>query len=507
MFTMVHLLNKLPFAHHRWFMYLRLLTRHFLEDNCTQKAASLTYTTLLSLVPMITVLLVIFATVPALSDMREQVQAAIYNNLLPSSSAQIAEYINSFAEKSTGLTTIGIGFLFVTTIMTLITIETAFNQIWRVEEETGGVVSIMRYLVMVIGIPLVLGVAFIASNAVQSLNFLNRQFAGYGIDWGIWVEIVSFLVTIAGFIAMYWFIPKVKVPIKNAVIAGVIIAIIFEIVKRVFGLIIANFTSYEAVYGTFAALPVFLMWIYLSWNLILLGVEISYTLTVFDTKEVPVRHPLLSLLDMLNLIYKNHQKNKATTEQQLRNVLGRKELPKWQTYINQLVHNQLISKTDEGYVLKKDLDTINLWQFYKSLPYPLPIKKELDALRQADYDPWFVELYDSLVKTEESVKDTLNMPLGYLFETTPIRPKQELGKISASKRDSEADNIEQSVASYNADARYAEPSNDSDSRLIIPDGQAAFTQGKVGAWIQKIKTVRHLFGKGKGIAKDIKRNL
>lgn len=503
---MVHLLNKLPFAHHRWFMYLRLLVRHFLEDNCTQKAASLTYTTLLSLVPMITVLLVIFATVPALSEMREQVQNAIYNNLLPSSSAQIAEYINSFAEKSTGLTTIGIGFLFITTIMLLITIETAFNQIWRVEEETGGMVSIVRYGFMVVGIPLVLGIAFIASNAVQSLDFLNRQFAGYGINWGVWVEILSFLVTITGFIAMYWFIPKVKVPLKNAIIAGLIIAIIFEIVKRLFGLIIANFTSYEAVYGTFAALPVFLMWIYLSWNLILIGVEISYTLTIFDTKEVPVRHPLLSLLDMLNLVYKNYQDGKATTEQQLRNVLGRKELPKWHTYINQLAHNQLISKADHGYTLKKDLHTINLWQFYKSLPYPLPIKKELDALRQADYDPWFVELYDSLMKTEESVKNTLNMPLGYLFETTPIRPKQELAKISTSKRDGEADNIDHPVASYSAKARHADSGSDSDNRLIIPDGQAAFTRGKAGIITQKIKTVRHWLGKSRAIIKDIKRN-
>lgn len=504
---MVHLINKLPFANHKWFMYLRLLVRHFLEDNCTQKAASLTYTTLLSIVPMIAVLLVIFSTVPALEGVREQIQSAIYKNLLPSSSVQVTEYINSFAEKSAKLTFMGISVLLFTGIMTLITIETAFNQIWRVEEETGGVSSIVRYLIMIVGIPLILGVAFLATSAVQSANFLNRQIGGYGIDWGIWVEILSFLVTIGGFIGMYWFIPKVKVPLKNAVIAGLFIAILFEIVKRFFGLIVSNFTSYEAIYGTFAALPIFLVWVYASWNLILVGVEISYTLTVFDTKEVPVRHPLFSLLDMLNLIYKNYQDEKTTSEAELRKILGRKELPKWQTYIGHLVINDLIIKADnDEYTLKKDLHTINLWQLHKSLPYPLPIKDELHQLRNADYDPWFVELYNKLVDTEQAVKDTLNMPLGYLFETTPLRPKLTVAQISASKRDAEADDINQSNASYNNKARFADPSSDTDNRLIIPDGQASFKQGTFGSIAQKIKTVRHLFGKGQGIIKDIKRN-
>lgn len=505
---MVHFINKLPFANHKWFMYLRLLVRHFLEDNCTQKAASLTYTTLLSTVPMIAVLLVIFSTVPALEGVREQIQLAIYKNLLPSSSVQVSEYINSFAEKSARLTFMGISVLLFTGIMMLITIETAFNQIWRVEEETGGVKSIIRYMIMIVGIPLILGIAFMASSAVQSLDFLNRQIGGYGIDWGVWVEILSFLVTIGGFIGMYWFIPKVKVPFKNALIAGVVIAILFELVKRFFGLIITNFTSYEAIYGTFAALPIFLMWIYLSWNLILIGVEISYTLTVFDTKEVPVRHPLLSLLDMLNLIYKNHQEQQTTSESQLRSVLGRKELPKWQAYINHLIHNNLITKADnQEYTLKKDLHSINLWQFYKSLPYPLPIKKELNALRAADYDPWFVELYDKLVKTEEAVKDTLNMPLGYLFETTPLRPKHNVAKISTSKRDAQTDDINQSNASYNDQARYAQPNRDSDSRLVIPDGQAAFTIGRFGQIARHIKTVRHVIGRGRAAIKDIQRNV
>ena len=389
MVDMENLLKKLPFLQQHWFQFLRFLTRHFFEDNCQQKAASLTYTTMLSIVPILTVLLMILSSVPALASVRAQIYEVIYSNLIPQSSLQVSKYINSFAEKSTNLTAIGVMILFVTTIMTLTTIERAFNQIWRVENRSGGLKSMLRYWTIVTLGPLVLGTAFIASSAVQSLSFLNRQIAGYGIDWAFWVQIVSIGVTTAGFISMYWFIPKARVPVKNAAIAGIFVAIVFELLKHVFGTVMSNFTSYEAISGAFAALPIFLLWIFLSWNLILLGVEISYTLTIFETKEIYPRHPLLSLLDMLNLVYKSHLKGDSVSEQELRNVLGRKELPKWYTYINYLQDSKLIAMTENNnYVLKKDLSRMTLWDFYRTLPYPLPIKNELDEMRQEDQQPW-----------------------------------------------------------------------------------------------------------------------
>ena len=335
---------------------------------------------------------------------------------------QVSEYINDFAEKSSNLTIIGAMVLFFTTIMTLTTIERAFNQIWRVESRSGGIKSLLRYWTIVTLGPMVLGTAFIASSTVQSLSFLNRQIAGYGIDWGFWVQVVSVGITMAGFIGMYWFIPKARVPAKNAAIAGVFVTIIFELMKHLFGTVMANFTSYEAIYGAFAALPIFLLWIYLSWNLILLGVEISYTLTIFETEEVYPRHPLLSLLDMLNLVYTHHLKGESVSEQALRNVLGRKELPKWYTYINYLQDSNLITMTeDEDYVLKKDLSKMTLWDFYRTLPYPLPIKDELDEMRLEDQKPWLSLLVDRFEHTEAYAKQQLDLPLNVIFTNAEPR--------------------------------------------------------------------------------------
>lgn len=433
-------LEKLPFTKHPWFAYLSYLVRHFIEYDCPQKSASLTYTTLLSLVPIITVMLVVFSVVPAMADVREHLQELIYRNILPTSGEAIRTHLEGFAQKSSNLGIIGVAGVFVTTIMTLITIETAFNKIWRVQETTSFLTGFLRYWTMITLAPIVLGVAFGASSAISGLSFLNQQFMGYGIDWAIWAQIVSFVIMTAGFVGMYWFVPKTQVPIKHAVIAGVVVAVLFETLKTVFGTVIANFTSYEAIYGAFAVIPVFLMWIYLSWNVILLGVEISYTLTIFDGKDVAVRHAMLSLLDMLNLVYKNYQTGKTTSQAELRAVLGRKELPKWSIYISELVSRELITPTkDNEYVLRTDLDTISLWEFYKSLPYPLPIKDELDKLKKTDYDPWFEKLSDELIGIENRVKDELSMSLGSLFNTTPLLQKEPIAYISDDNPDEVSD--------------------------------------------------------------------
>ncbi|MES1965348.1 YihY family inner membrane protein [Psychrobacter sp. AH5] len=421
---MEKLIKKLPFLQQRWFQFLKFLIRHFFEDNCQQKAASLTYTTMLSIVPIVTVLLMILSSVPALASVRAQIYEVIYSNLLPQSSLQVSKYINNFAEKSTNLTAIGVMILFVTTIVTLTTVERAFNQIWRVEERSGGLKSILRYWTIITLGPLVLGTAFIVSSTVQSLSFLNRQIAGYGIDWSFWVQLVSIGITVAGFIGMYWFIPKARVPAKSAIIAGVIVAVVFELLKHIFGTVMTNFTSYEAIYGAFAALPIFLLWIFLSWNLILLGVEISYTLTIFETEEVYPRHPLLSLLDMLNLIYSRYLKGEVVSEQELRNVLGRKELPKWYIYINYLKDSNLITMTEEDdYVLKRDLSKMSLWDFYRTLPYPLPIKDELDEMSAEDQQPWLSLLVDRFEHTEAFAKEQLNLPLAAVFAHSQPRKK------------------------------------------------------------------------------------
>lgn len=428
-------INKLPIMQHHWVQFVIYLVKNFLADNCTQKSASLTYTTLLSIVPVLTLVLVILSSVPQLADAKESIQQMIYSNLLPSSSFQVSQYFNDFANKSSNLTIIGMIALFITTIMTLFTIESTFNEIWKVEKKQTTVISLLRYWAIITLAPLLLGSAFIVSSTVQSLSFLNQQIAGYAINWAVWVQIGSVAVMTLGFVLMYWFIPRCQVKFKYALIAGVVTGIIFELLKQTFGFIVQNFTSYEKVYGAFAVLPVFLMWVYLSWNVVLLGVQISYCLTIFGTKHVNPRHALFSIMDILNVLYREHKKGNAVSEMGLRDVLGRQDMPHWYRYISFLEDNNLITITDNNqYILKRSLNDYTFWDFYKNLPYPLPHSQDLNQLKT--HYSWASEWIDRLVASEMILKEKFSIPMSDIFDNIPPRKYPDTDEISHTEEES-----------------------------------------------------------------------
>ncbi len=295
-----------------WVQFSIFLVKDYLKNKCPQISASLTYTTLLSIVPILTIILVILSSIPILQPVREQVYSHVYNNLMPESGIQVKQYLQAFASKSANLTTIGLSFLLYTSMSTLLKIELAFNDVWNKsiyqEHHTKSslrnvihniMVTLFRYLFILTVVPIVLGVAFVVSGAIQGLGVLQQLDMGnmdiskftnmIGIDGSwltsmgpiLWAKAISVCITAIGFGAMYWFIPKAKVPIKHAMLAGVIVALLFEGLRLAFGWIVSEFTSYASVYGAFAVLPVFIIWINLSWSLILLGVEISYCLAKF----------------------------------------------------------------------------------------------------------------------------------------------------------------------------------------------------------------------------------
>lgn len=426
-------LKNHSFFKHRSVKFLGYLIKNFLDDNCTQKSASLTYTTLLSIVPILTLVVVILSSVPQLANAKESIQQMIFNNLLPSTGVQISQYINDFAEKSSNLTMIGLVMLVFTTVMTLITIEKAFNEIWRVEKKPTNMVSLLRYYAIITIAPIVLGSAFLISSTVQSLSFLNQKVAGYSIDWAVWIQLISNVIMTLGFVAIYWFIPRCQVRFKYALIAGIFTGIIFELLKQTFGFFVENFTSYQKVYGAFAVLPLFLLWIYLSWNIILLGVQISYCLTIFETKEVYPRHALFSLMDMLNVVYRQHREGNAVTEAGLRDVLGRHEMPHWYRYISYLQDNNLITTTDKDeYVLKRSLDDYTFWDFYQNLPYPLPHEKDLQKLQSASV--WQNQWTATLLNSEKILKQQFSIPLATIFDNMTPRQQPKADDIHSNEQ-------------------------------------------------------------------------
>jgi len=365
-------------------------------------------------VPMLTVFLVIISSIKALEPARQQLQQLIYSNFLPKTTIAFDKALNAFTDKSSNLTIIGILFLFVTTVLMLSSIETVFNRIWRVTETRGGIMGFMRYWTIISLGPILLGSAFVISSTVASMSILSNNFAGYELDGAFVLWAISFSLTVLGFFILNWTIPNRSVPLKSAFIAGLFSAVVFELLKNLFGYIMSNFTSYEIVYGAFAAVPIFLLWIYLSWIIVLLGVEISYALTAFESGQDNKRHPIVMLLDLLELFYKKQKTGESISEAQALEVLGRDEIGRWPSYVAMFEKQNLIKRTDENeYVLVRDLDQVSFWNFYLQLPYPLPRKNHLTNAQTDDI--WMQNFSPRLQETDQYLEEKLNFPLSELF--------------------------------------------------------------------------------------------
>lgn len=412
---MLELLKKLPFYQKTWFQFILFVIRRFEADRCREQAGSLTYTTLFAVVPMLTVFLVIISSIKALEPARQQLQQMIYSNFLPKTSIAFDKAFNVFTDNSSNLTVIGVLFLFVTTVLMLTSIETVFNRIWRVQETRNGIIGFMRYWTIISLGPILLGSAFVISSAMASMSVLSNNFAGYQVDSSILLMLVSFGLTVLGFFILYWTIPNRSIPIQAAAIAGLFSAIAFELLKNLFGFVMANFTSYTIVYGAFAAIPIFLLWIFLSWNIVLLGVEISYALTAFHTGKIQTRHPVLMMLDILELFYKKQKTGEVVTDVEALDILGRGEIGRWPVYVQLLEKQNLIKRTDNNeYVLVRNLDEIDFWSFYTSLPYTLPRRKDVEHVH--DDDVWMKHIGPTLIESDEYLAAKLSIPLSTILD-------------------------------------------------------------------------------------------
>ena len=408
-------LKKLPFYNKTWFQFILFVIKRFEADRCREQAGSLTYTTLFAVVPMLTVFLVIISSIKALEPARQQLQHLIYSNFLPKSTIAFDKALNAFTEKSSNLTVIGVLFLFVTTVLMLTSIETVFNRIWRVKETRSGIVGFMRYWTIISLGPIILGSAFVISSTVASMNLLSNNFTGYQLDGAFLLWLISFVLTILGFFILYWTIHNRTVPLYAAAIAACLSAALFETLKNLFSFVMSNFTSYEIIYGAFAAVPIFLLWVFLSWNIVLLGVEVSFALTAFHSGKEQKRHPVLMLLDILELFYKKQKLGESVSDKEALEILGRGEVGRWPAYVLLLEEQNLVKRTDKDeYVLVRNLSQVDFWSFFTALPYPLPLRQDVSNVH--DDDEWMEKIGPALVESNDYLAAKLSIPLSTIFE-------------------------------------------------------------------------------------------
>ncbi|MEI6002314.1 YihY family inner membrane protein [Paraburkholderia bengalensis] len=274
------------------------------EDRIPQVAGSLTFTTMLSLVPLATVAFALFTAFPIFAQFQVSLQQFLADHLMPDQfNSQIFKYLNQFASKAKGLTTVGMIVLFVTSVATMMTVESAFNVIWRVRKARPIAQRVLAYWAILTLGPILIGVSLSISSYLftQSMTYTAAQRITPLIEWALTGAALP--LTVLAFTLLYVFLPNCRVEWRDAIVGGVAAAIAFEIAKRGFGFYIRRIPTYTAVYGAFAVVPLFLLWMYLSWFITLAGAMIASALPAIRAGHFHrPDFPGSDLLDSLELL-------------------------------------------------------------------------------------------------------------------------------------------------------------------------------------------------------------
>lgn len=392
--------------------FLRLLWQEYKNDGCRETAAALTYTTLFAIVPVMTVTFTILRALPKMRDQGQVIQDWLFSFLMPSADAQIQTYLQSFADQARHLTGIGILFLVVTAVLMLKTIEATMNRIWKVSIPRKGMTSLLMYWAVLTLGPLCLGVGLGVSSYITSMSLFKETAHLLGITHLLLVLVPvlfsTFLLTL-----LYIIVPNCHVPIRKGIVGGVVAAILFELAKGAFVQFIKFSPSYQLVYGAFAAVPLFLLWIYVSWMIVLGGAELVRALVVF--RETRQRVPRLqALLRIIETLWLRQQRGEVLKPSEIRNTLMLAGSERWDEFRNLLLELNLIQRTDEGsYVLMRDLSQFPLLELMRALPWSL--QDQLNANGKVRR-PWETEL-KARCEAAQAGLEPLDIMVAELFRT------------------------------------------------------------------------------------------
>lgn len=348
----------------------------FYRDRCPQVASSLTYTTLLSMVPLLTIGFAILAAFPVFEGIREQAQTLLFENMVPAVGNTVSEALGGFTKNMGKTTAFGIVFVAITSILTLNTIETVFNTIWRAGEPRSMVLRVLSYWAMLTIGPLLFGASLSLSSYLFTLQH-TLALQWYGRALIQLATLLPFLLSVCGFILLFQVVPNFPVHRRNAVIGGIVTAVLFELLKRGFGLYVAKFASYQVIYGALAAVPIFMMWVYLCWMVVLFGAELTASLPEWRAGRgfgksivTPGRRLGVALALLAAILKKTRQGEVFRDRHLLAKVPSGSDL--LGDVLARLVRGGFVARGEKGqWLLARDLDTATLHDLFVCLDLTL----------------------------------------------------------------------------------------------------------------------------------------
>ena len=250
------------------------LRERFKEDHLGLTASSLTFTTIISIVPLFTVALAIFSVFPMFAKMQNGLQQLLVDSLIPDNIArQVLSYLGQFASKASKIGWVGAAAFLVSALMLILTIDGKLNEIWRVRTTRHLARRIIVYWTLLTLGPLLLAVSLTISSYLLSAS--KGWVSVLPDSLGVILSIVQFAVLACSMAAMYRFVPNTHVRWSHALLGGTFVAIGIELAKRVLAWYLVQVPTFSAVYGAFATVPILLIWVYVAWVIVLLGAVVA----------------------------------------------------------------------------------------------------------------------------------------------------------------------------------------------------------------------------------------
>ncbi len=375
----------LRFDRDRTRSFSHFLWQRFIDDKCFETAGALSYTTLVSLVPLIVASLAIFAAFPAFADARSTLVEFVFSNFVPAAGERVQEYLNGFADNASKLTGISVLVMFFSALSMMVSIEDRLNRIWRVQRQRGWVSRLLLYwAALTLGPVLIVGGLAVASYAT-ALPILNEAAGTLGLRQRL-VGTLPFLVTFLTLMLIYLVVPNRRVRWQDAAMGALLGAVLFEVARWGFARFIHHAHTYQQVYGAaLAAIPIFLLWIYLSWVIVILCASVAASVSAFDYEPprncLPEEAAFLGLLVVLGHFIEAHRDGKQLNPDQLRDRVPQLRYGAIASYFDDLERAGVIRRVEGGgWLLCRSLDSTDLRRVYAHCSYRVPLRPSEEAL-------------------------------------------------------------------------------------------------------------------------------
>lgn len=419
--------------------FIRHSVVRFVADGCLTAAGALSYTTLVSLVPLTAIALAVLSAFPIFADIRDQLLETLFKNFVPEVGAEVEYWFRYFAATAVKTTTLGIGALAVAVILLLATIEDQLHVVWRVRSRRPWPQRILVYWAILTLGPILLGISFSLPSYVDLLaqrTGLNPSALLQAEPWShTLVRVVPFALEVFVFTLVYALIPSYAVRWREAFVGAVVASALLEGLKVGFALYVGYLSTYRAVYGAVAVIPLFLLWMYVAWSIVLFGAVIAAGLPRWriDERGVAAASAVLRLgVAIAVLSDLEDQSRRGGT---LRTVVAADRLGAAAVAIEEVLmllqQARLVAATiDGGWVLARNLDSITLTDLYKCLHLPLAA-----SLQGTPY-PWKARIAHAVQRIADAEAEVFDKRLSDLLgpETEPVEVTPQKRSIFRRRR-------------------------------------------------------------------------